>query len=99
MDLANFLILSGALFAVGLTGALVRRNILVVYMSLEIMLTAAMLALVSFAKYTNTMEGAVFCFFIIAIAAAEVAVGLALIVAFFRKRQTASLDELNNLKN
>ena len=99
MTLAYFLILSGTLFAIGLTGALVRRNILVVYMSLEMMLTAAMLALVSFAKFTNTMEGAVFCFFIIAVAAAEVAVGLALIVSFFRLRKTASLDELNNLKN
>ncbi|MGF0069089.1 NADH-quinone oxidoreductase subunit NuoK [Candidatus Spyradosoma sp. SGI.093] len=99
MTLAHFLILSGTLFAIGLTGALVRRNILVVYMSLEMMLTAAMLALVSFAKFTNTMEGAVFCFFIIAVAAAEVAVGLALIVSFFRLRKTASLDELNNLKN
>lgn len=99
MTLAHFLILSGTLFAIGLTGALVRRNILVVYMSLEMMLTAAMLALVSFAKFTNTMEGAVFCVFIIAVAAAEVAVGLALIVSFFRLRKTASLDELNNLKN
>ena len=99
MTLAHFLILSGTLFAIGLTGALVRRNILVVYMSLEMMLTAAMLALVSFAKFTNTMEGAVFCFFIIAVAAAEVAVGLALIVSFFRLRKTASLDELNYLKN
>ena len=99
MTLTHFLILSGTLFAIGLTGALVRRNILVVYMSLEMMLTAAMLALVSFAKFTNTMEGAVFCFFIIAVAAAEVAVGLALIVSFFRLRKTASLDELNNLKN
>ena len=92
MTLAHFLILSGTLFAIGLTGALVRRNILVVYMSLEMMLTAAMLALVSFAKFTNTMEGAVFCFFIIAVAAAEVAVLLALIVSFFRLRKTASLD-------
>ena len=99
MTLAHFLILSGTLFAIGLTGALVRRNILVVYMSLEMMLKAAMLALVSFAKFTNTIEGAVFCFFIIAVAAAEVAVGLALIVSFFRLRKTASLDELNNLKN
>ncbi|MGN0834507.1 MAG: NADH-quinone oxidoreductase subunit NuoK [Candidatus Spyradosoma sp.] len=99
MTLAHFLILSGTLFAIGLTGALVRRNILVVYMSLEMMLAAAMLALVSFAKFTNTMEGAVFCFFVIAVAAAEVAVGLALIVSFFRLRRTASLDELNNLKN
>ncbi len=99
MTLANFLILSALLFALGLTGAVVRRNVIVVYMSLEMMLAAAMLALVAFAKFTNTMEGALFCFFIVAVAAAEVAVGLALIVAFFRRRQTSSLDDLNSLKN
>lgn len=99
MTLAHFLILSGLLFFIGLTGVLVRRNILVVYMALEMMLTAAMLALVAFAKYTNNLDGAVFCFFILTIAAAEVAVGLALIVAFYRRRQTASLDDLNSLRN
>ncbi len=99
MTLANFLILSALLFALGLTGAVVRRNVIVVYMSLEMMLAAAMLALVAFAKFTNTMEGALFCFFVVAVAAAEVAVGLALIVAFFRRRQTSSLDDLNSLKN
>ncbi len=97
--LSHFLILAGMLFAIGLTGALVRRNVIVVYMSLEMMLAAAMLALVAFAKFTNTMEGALFCFFVIAIAAAEVAVGLALIVAFFRRRKAISLDDLNSLKN
>ena len=99
MTLTNFLVLSGILFAIGLTGAVVRRSILVVYMSLEMMLISAMLALVAFAKYTNTMDGAIFCFFIIALAAAEVAVGLALIVAYYRKRQSASLDEMSALKN
>ena len=99
MTLSHFLVLAGLLFSIGLTGALVRRNILVVYMSLEMMLASAMLALTAFAKFTNNMDGAVFCFFIITIAAAEVAVGLALIVALYRRRRTASLDELNSLKN
>lgn len=99
MTLSHFLILSGLLFAVGLTGAVVRRNVLVVYMSLEMMLTAAMLALVAFSKFCNLMDGAVFCFFVIAVAAAEVAVGLALIVALFRKRRTVELDDLQSLKN
>jgi NADH-quinone oxidoreductase subunit K len=99
MTLSHFLILAGLLFGIGLTGAMVRRNILVIYMSLEMMLTASMLALVAFSKYGNLMDGAVFCFFIIAIAAAEVAVGLALIVSLFRKRKTVALDDLQSLKN
>ena len=99
MTLSHFLILAGLLFGIGLTGAVVRRNILVIYMSLEMMLTASMLALVAFSKYGNLMDGAVFCFFIIAIAAAEVAVGLALIVSLFRKRKTVALDDLQSLKN
>ena len=99
MTLSHFLILAGLLFGVGLTGAVVRRNILVVYMSLEMMLTAAMLALVAFSKFCNLMDGAVFCFFIITIAAAEVAVGLALIVSLFRSRKTVDLDDLKSLKN
>ena len=99
MTLSHFLILAGLLFGIGLTGAVARRNILVIYMSLEMMLTASMLALVAFSKYGNLMDGAVFCFFIIAIAAAEVAVGLALIVSLFRKRKTVALDDLQSLKN
>lgn len=99
MTLAHFLILSGLLFAIGLTGAVARRSILIVYMSLEMMLTAAMLALVAFSKFCDRMDGAVFCFFIIAIAAAEVAVGLSLIVAFFRKRRTVQLEDMQSLKN
>ena len=99
MTLSHFLILAGLLFGVGLTGAVVRRNILVVYMSLEMMLTAAMLALVAFSKYCNLMDGAVFCFFVLPIAAAEVAVGLALIVALFRRLKTVELDDLQSLKN
>ncbi|MBP3303166.1 MAG: NADH-quinone oxidoreductase subunit NuoK [Opitutales bacterium] len=99
MTLSHFLVLAGLLFGIGLTGAVVRRSVLVVYMSLEMMLTASMLALVAFSKYCNLMDGAVFCFFIITIAAAEVAVGLALIVSLFRKRKTVDLDDLQSLKN
>ena len=93
------LLLAAILFAIGLTGVLVRRNILVVYMSLELMLTAATLGLVTFAKATGSMDGNLFVFFIITVAAAEVAVGLALIVALFRKRGTVNADELATLKN
>lgn len=98
-DISHHLVLAGLLFAIGITGVLTRRNTLVVYMSLELMLTAVTLALVAFSKFNGTMDGNLFVFFIITVAAAEVAVGLALIVALFRKRGTVNADELNSLKN
>ena len=87
------------LFAIGLLGVLLRKNTLVIYMSLELMLNAVNLALVAFSRYNGTMDGNVFVFFILTVAAAEVAVGLAIIVALFRKRVTVQVDELNALKN
>jgi len=99
VGILHHLVLAGVLFAIGLTGVLVRRNVLTVYMSLELMLTAATLALVAFSKFNGTMDGNLFVFFIITVAAAEVAVGLALIVALFRKRGTVNSDELSSLKN
>jgi len=97
--LHTYLVVSVALFAIGLLGVLIRRNTLVVFMCLELMLVASTLALVAFSRFNGTMDGNVFVFFIITVAAAEVAVGLALIVALFRRRQTIQLDELNSLKN
>lgn len=86
------------LFALGLLGVIVRRNLLIIYMSLELMLNAANLALVAFSRFTNNLDGQVFVFFTITVAAAEVAVGLALIVALYRKRQTAHVEDLTTLK-
>ena len=94
-----YVAVSVALFAIGLLGVLVRRNTLVVFMSLELMLVAATLALVAFSRFNGTMDGNVLVFFILTVAAAEVAVGLALIVALFRRRRTVQLDELNSLRN
>jgi NADH-quinone oxidoreductase subunit K len=94
-----YLVVSVVLFAIGLLGVLIRRNTLVVFMCLELMLVASTLALVAFSRFNGTMDGNVFVFFILTVAAAEVAVGLAIIVALFRKRQTISMDELNTLKN
>jgi NADH-quinone oxidoreductase subunit K len=94
-----YLGISFVLFAIGLLGVLLRRNTLVVFMCLELMLVASTLALVAFSRFNGTMDGNVFVFFILTVAAAEVAVGLAIIVALFRKRQTVQLDELNALKN
>ncbi|MDO8542011.1 MAG: NADH-quinone oxidoreductase subunit NuoK [Opitutaceae bacterium] len=98
-DLNSYLVISVLLFAIGLIGVLIRRNTLVVFMCLELMLVAATLALVAFSRYNGTMDGNVFVFFILTVAAAEVAVGLAIIVALFRRRMTIQLDELNTLKN
>jgi NADH-quinone oxidoreductase subunit K len=94
-----YLAVAVLLFAIGLIGELIRRNTLVVFMCLELMLVASTLALVAFSRYNGTMDGNVFVFFILTVAAAEVAVGLAIIVALFRKRQTIQLDQLNTLKN
>ena len=77
---------------------IVRRNLLVIYMSLELMLNAANLALVAFSRYTDSLDGQVFVFFIITVAAAEVSVGLALIVALYRKRQTSHVEDLTTLR-
>src|SRR5438876_12387421 len=98
VGLEHYLIVSALLFALGLLGIILRRNLLVIYMSLELMLNAANLALVAFSRFTNNLDGQVFVFFVITVAAAEVAVGLALIVALYRKHQTAHVEDLTTLK-
>ncbi len=98
VGLEHYLTVSGLLFALGLFGVIVRRNVLVMYMCLELMLNAANLALVSFSRFNNNLHGQVFVFFIITVAAAEVAVGLALIVALYRKRQTTHVEDLTTMK-
>jgi NADH-quinone oxidoreductase subunit K len=80
-------------------GVIVRRNLLVIYMSLELMLNAANLALVAFSRFTGNLNGQAFVFFVITVAAAEVSVGLALIVALYRKRQTVHVEDLTTMKN
>lgn len=97
-NLNGFLMISGLLFAIGFFGVLLRRNTLVIYMCLELMLNAVNLALVAFSRFNNTMDGNIFVFFIITVAAAEVAVGLAIIVALYRRRQTVMVDELDELR-
>jgi len=89
---------SGALFAIGLLGVIVRRNLLIIYMSLELMLNAANVALVAMSRFNGNLDGQVMVFFIITVAAAEVSVGLALIVALYRKRQTADVADLATMK-
>ena len=96
--LNHYLVVSGLLFCLGLLGVIVRRNLLVIYMSLELMLNAANLALVAFSHFNANLNGQVMVFFIVTVAAAEVAVGLALIVALYRKRGTAHVEDLATLK-
>ena len=90
--------LSAVLFTIGVVGVVVRRNPLVIFMSIELMLNAANLALVSFSCFKNNLNGQIMVFFIITVAAAEVAVGLALIVALYRKRQSAHVEDLTSMK-
>ncbi|ACB73766.1 NADH-quinone oxidoreductase subunit NuoK [Opitutus terrae] len=97
--LNTYLVLSAVLFAIGFIGVLFRRNTLILFMGLELMLVASTLGFVAFSRFNGTGGGNVFVFFILTVAAAEVAVGLAIIVALFRKRQTVEVDELNSLKN
>jgi len=99
VGLNAFIILSALLFAIGFFGVLVRKNTLVIYMCLELMLVASTIALVAFSRFNGILDGNVFVFFILTVEAAEVAVGLAIIVALFRKRGTVQVDELNALKN
>jgi NADH-quinone oxidoreductase subunit K len=98
IGLEHYLFVSAMLFCLGLFGVVLRRNLLIVYMSLELMLNAATLALVSFSRFNNNLDGQVMVFFIITVAAAEVAVGLALIVALYRRRQTAHVEDLATMK-
>ena len=95
----EYLLLSAVLFALGFLGVLLRKNTLVIFMCLELMLIACTLGLVAFSRFNGTPGGNIFVFFIFTVAAAEVAVGLAIIVALFRRRQTVQVDELNALKN
>ena len=98
LTLNDYLFVSGLLFALGIAGVIIRRNALVIYMALEMNLNAASLALVAFSKFNKIVDGQILVFFIIAIAAAEVAVGLAIIVALYRRKRTVSVDELTTMR-
>ncbi|OUW15354.1 MAG: NADH-quinone oxidoreductase subunit K [Opitutales bacterium TMED158] len=99
ISLEHYIAVSSLLFSIGFLGVLFRKNTLVMYMCLELMLNACNLGLIAFSRYHGGMSGNLFVFFIITVAAAEVAVGLAIIVALFRKRQTVEVEELNALKD
>lgn len=96
--IAYLLILSGILFTIGTVGVLVRRNVLVVFMSIELQLNAVNLTLIAFSRQLGEVDGQVLAFFSMVVAAAEVVVGLAIIVSIFRKRVSANVDDVNLLK-
>ena len=93
-----FQIVAAILFTIGVVGVLVRRSALVIFMSIEIMLNAVNLSFVAFSRQHASMDGHIFVFFVMSVAAAEVAVGLAILVAIFRNRDTANVDEVHLLK-
>lgn len=98
MGLEYYLMLSALLFTTGVVGVLVRRNAIIIFMCIELMLNAANLAFVAFSRSLGQTEGQVFVFFVMTVAAAEVAIGLAIIVSVFKHRQTINVDEVNSLK-
>jgi NADH-quinone oxidoreductase subunit K len=98
VSVSDYLILSGVLFAIGTLGVLLRRNALIVVMSIELMLNAVNLAFVSFARQLGDMNGQVIVFFVLVVAAAEVVVGLAIIVNIFRAKETVDLDDIDLLR-
>ena len=98
MSLVNYIYLSAILFAIGSAVVLVRRNAIVVFMGVELMLNATNLAFVTFARMQGNLDGQVIALFVMVVAAAEVVVGLAIIIAIFRARRSASVDDANLLK-
>ena len=95
---AHYTILSAALFTIGVIGVLVRRNIIIIFMSIELMLNAVNINLVANARYLDNLVGHVFVVFVIAVAAAEAAVGLGILLAFFRNKETVNIDEMNVMR-
>jgi NADH-quinone oxidoreductase subunit K len=98
MSLEYYLILSALLFTTGVIGVLIRRNAIIIFMCIELMLNAANLAFVAISRSLGEATGQIFVFFVMAVAAAEVAIGLAIIVSVFKHRQTINVDEVNSLK-
>jgi NADH-quinone oxidoreductase subunit K len=98
VPISYYIILSAILFTIGVVGVLIRRNALIIFMSIELMLNAANLAFVAFGSLLKSFSGQIFVFFVIAVAAAEVAVGLALIVEIFKSKRSIDVDQMSSLK-
>ncbi|GJQ21879.1 MAG: NADH-quinone oxidoreductase subunit K 1 [Bacteroidia bacterium] len=98
IDLNSYLILSASVFVLGVIGVVTRRNAIIVFMSIELMLNSVNLTLVAFSSFLGDATGQILVFFVMTIAAAEAAVGLAIVIALFRNKQTVNIDEINILK-
>jgi NADH-quinone oxidoreductase subunit K len=98
VPISNYLVLSAMLFLIGVLGVLLRRSALIIFMSIELMLNAVNLSFVAFARLWNAADGQLFVMFILSVAAAEVAVGLAIIIALFRQRDSVDVDDVNLMK-
>lgn len=98
VPLSHYLILSGVLFSIGVLGVLIRRNAIIVFMCVEIMLNAVNISLIAFDRYMNQHDGQIFSFMVMCVAAAEVSVGLAIVISLFRNKATVNLDEINLMK-
>ena len=99
VPLTHYLFLSSTLFVIGVVGVLVKRNAIVVFMSIEIMLNAVNISLIAFDRYLNLHDGQIFSFMVMCVAAAEVSVGLAIIISLFRNKPTTNLDDFNIMKS
>ena len=98
LALNNYLIVSAILFAIGTVGVLTRRNAIVIFMCVEMMLNAVNLTFIAFSKYLGNIDGQVFVFFVMTVAAAEAAVGLALMIAFYKNRESIDVEDINLMK-
>ncbi|KAA0211849.1 MAG: NADH-quinone oxidoreductase subunit NuoK [Ignavibacteriaceae bacterium] len=98
LEINYYLILSALLFSIGVLGVLVRRNAIIIFMSIELMLNAINISLVSFSSYLGEISGQIFVFMVLTVAAAEAAVGLAIIISLYRNKSTVNIDEINILK-
>ena len=98
ITITHYLVLSAILFTLSVVGVLIRRNAIIIFMCIELMLNAVNISFVAFAHYLNSMQGQLFVFFTMTVAAAEAAVGLAIIVAVFRNKETVNIDDINIMK-
>ena len=98
ISLTHYLVLAAILFTIGVTGVLMRRNVIIILLSIELMLTAVNINFIAFSHYMDTPVGQVFVFFVMTAAAAEAALGLAIVVALFRNLETVNVDEINQMK-
>ena len=98
VDINYYLLTSAVLFSIGVTGVLVRRNAIVIFMCIELMLNSINLTLVAFSSYLGSINGQIFVFIVMTVAAAEAAVGLAIVIALFRNKESVNIDEINILK-